>query len=150
MSTSLSATIDVQAPPAAVWAVVSDLKRMGEWSPQCKKMTVLGGEPKLGTRTINLNKRGPLVWPTSAKVVRFEPERRLAFRVTENHTIWSYELEPTETGTRVTERREAPGGTTAVSNLLVRLAFGGQRNFDGELERGMNATLAKIKAAAES
>lgn len=150
MSTSLSATIDVQAPPAEVWAVVSDLKRMGEWSPQCKKMTVLGGEPKLGTRTINLNKRGPLVWPTSAKVVRFEPERRLAFRVTENHTIWSYELEPTETGTRVTERREAPGGTTAVSNLLVWLAFGGQRNFDGELERGMNATLAKIKAAAES
>ena len=95
MSTSLSASIDVQAPPAAVWAVVSDLKRMGEWSPQCKKMTVLGGEPKLGTRTINLNKRGPLVWPTTAKVVRFEPERRLAFRVTENHTIWSYELEPT-------------------------------------------------------
>ncbi len=150
MSTSLSATIDVQAPPAAVWAVVSDLKRMGEWSPQCKKMAVLGGEPKLGTRTINLNKRGPLVWPTSAKVVRFEPERRLAFRVTENHTIWSYELEPTETGTRVTERREAPGGTTAVSNLLIRVAFGNQRNFDGELERGMNATLAKIKAAAES
>ncbi len=149
MSTALSATIDVQAPPAAVWAVVSDLERMGEWSPQCKTMKVLGGEPKLGTRTINVNKRGPVMWPTTAKVVRFEPERRLAFRVTENHTIWSYELEPTETGTRVIERREAPGGTTAVSDFLIRLAFGGQRSFDGELERGMNATLAKIKAAAE-
>jgi hypothetical protein len=29
---TLEATIDVEAAPAEVWAVVSDLRRMGEWS----------------------------------------------------------------------------------------------------------------------
>lgn len=148
MATPLSATIDIDAPPGAVWAVVSDLKRMGERSPQCAVMKVFG-PLRVGTRTVNLNRRGLLAWPTSSRVVRLEPERLLAFRITENHTVWSYFLEPTETGTRVTERREAPGGTSTVSNIAVRLALGGSANFEKELLRGMTETLTKIKAAAE-
>lgn len=94
------------------------------------------GPLRVGTRTLNVNRRGPLVWPTTSRVVRLEPERLLAFRITENHTVWSYFLEPTETGTRVTERREAPGGTTKVSDTAVRLVLGGTRNFEAELEAG--------------
>ena len=149
MATPLSVSVDIDAPPSAVWSVVSDLKRMGEWSPQCALMKVFG-PLRVGTRTLNVNRRGPLVWPTTSRVVRLEPERLLAFRITENHTVWSYFLEPTETGTRVTERREAPGGTTKVSDTAVRLVLGGTRNFEAELERGMASTLAKIKDAAES
>ncbi|GGF94749.1 polyketide cyclase [Rhodococcoides trifolii] len=149
MSKSLSATIDVDASPAAVWTVVSDLKRMSEWSPQCRVMKVLGGDVKVGARTINLNQRGPLFWPTSSKILRFEENTALAFRVVENHTVWSYTLEEIPTGTRVTERREAPGGTSGLSNFLVARVLGGIDEFDDELVAGMNATLRKIKNAAE-
>ncbi|MFZ2175578.1 MAG: SRPBCC family protein [Rhodococcus sp. (in: high G+C Gram-positive bacteria)] len=149
MAKTLEATIDIAATPQDVWAVVSDLKRMGEWSPQCRKMRVLGGVVEKGAKTVNLNRKGLLVWPTTSKVVRFEPNRSLAFRIAENRTIWSYDLEPTESGTKVTERREAPTGTSKVSQFLVKTVLGGNDDFEVELVEGMNATLARIKAAAE-
>ncbi|MCF8603135.1 SRPBCC family protein [Gordonia sp. HY442] len=143
-------SIDVTASPEAVWSVISDLKRMGEWSPQCKKMVVFGGEVKQGARTLNVNRRGPLFWPTTAKVVAFEPNREIAFRIAENRTVWSYRIEPTETGSRVTESRTAAGGTTTtVSAFLVDKVFGGNDSFEEELRAGIRETLGKVKRAAE-
>ena len=143
-------SIDVTASPEAVWSVISDLKRMGEWSPQCKKMVVFGGEVKQGARTLNVNRRGPLFWPTTAKVVAFEPNREIAFRIAENRTVWSYRIEPTETGSRVTESRTAAGGTTTtVSAFLVDKVFGGNDSFEDELRAGIRETLGKVKRAAE-
>ncbi|UYP18278.1 SRPBCC family protein [Rhodococcus sp. Z13] len=150
MSKTLEATIEIAASPEAVWAVVSDLKRMGEWSPQCRRMIVRGGPVTEGTTTININRKGLLVWPTTAKVVTFEPARRLRFRINENRTIWSFELEPTATGTRVVQRREAPTGTSKVSQTLVKYVLGGTEAFDDELTAGMNATLARLKTEIEA
>lgn len=149
MARTLEATIDIDAAPNDVWTIVSDLKRMGEWSPQCATMRVLGGPVREGTKTINVNRRGLLVWPTRSKVIRFEPNKSIAFRITDNRTIWSYELEPTGSGTRVTERREAPNGTTKISQFLVKTVFGGNDGFEQELVQGMNSTLRRIKTEAE-
>ncbi|MEO9326544.1 SRPBCC family protein [Gordonia aurantiaca] len=143
-------SIDIDATPEQVWLVISDLKRMGEWSPQCKKMIVRGGTVGLGTKTININRRGPLVWPTTAKVVRFEPNREIAFRVTENHTVWSYSITPKDSGVTLTERREVNGSTTKVSSVLVDKVLGGTESFEAELKLGMAETLGKIKRAAEN
>lgn len=150
MSKTLEASIDVNAGPEKVWKVVSDLKRMGEWSPQCKKMKVFGGTVAKGTRTLNVNRKGFLIWPTSAKVVEFEPNKTIAFRVVENKTIWSYTLTPNADGTTVVEKREAPTGTSAISSFLVRTVLGGTEQFDVELVDGMNKTLQRIKAASET
>lgn len=149
MATTLEASIDIDATPQDVWAVVSDLKRMGEWSPQCRKMRVLGGVVEEGTKTVNINRKGFLVWPTTSKVVKFQPNKAIAFRILENRTIWSYELEPTASGTKVIERREAPTGTTKVSQFLVKTVLGGNDDFEVDLVNGMNTTLARIKSAAE-
>ncbi|OZC71375.1 polyketide cyclase [Rhodococcus sp. 06-462-5] len=149
MSKTLEATIDIAASPETVWSVVSDLQRMGEWSPQCKKMKVFGGPVGKGTKTLNVNRKGMLVWPTTSKVVTFEPNRELAFRVAENKTIWSYTLTPTATGTTVVEKREAPTGTSAVSSFLVQRVLGGIDEFDVELIDGMNKTLRRIKTESE-
>ena len=147
----LEESIDIDATPQAVWAVVSDLKRMGEWSPQCTKMIISRGSVNLGTRTININRRGPLIWPTTSKVVRFTPDHEIGFRITENRTIWSFTITPTDTGVRVTERREAPGGsTTKLSSVLVDRLFGGADSFEAELKLGMAETLGKIKKVAEA
>ncbi len=105
-----------------------------------------------GARTINFNRRGLLFWPTTSRITELiPPEQKLAFRVNENHTVWTYELEPTEAGTRLVETRHAENGTTAVSNFLVKNLMGGVPSFEEELiEGGMNDSLTRIKAAAES
>lgn len=146
----IEASTDIKATPEKVWSIVSDLARMGEWSPQCRKVIVRGGTVGQGTKTINVNKRGLLVWPTTAKVVTFEPNREIAYRITENHTVWGFEITPSADGVTLTERRVAADGkTTAVSALLVDKVLGGKDNFEIELEEGIKETLAKIKAAAE-
>jgi uncharacterized protein YndB with AHSA1/START domain len=144
----LQAHIDIDAPVTKVWSLVSDLNRMPQWSPQCRLMKALG-PVRQGTMTINLNRRGRLFWPTTSVVTEVIPEKKFAFRVPINHTIWSYELEPTETGTRLTETRHAENGVTAFSNMSVNALMGGVPSFERELVEGMNATLSRIKAAAE-
>jgi uncharacterized protein YndB with AHSA1/START domain len=107
------------------------------------------GPERQGTRTLNLNRRNRMFWPSACTVVEVVPDRKLAFRVDANKTVWSYELESTGEGTRLIESRHAENGVTAFSNLSVKALFGGTDNFESELVDGMNASLARIKAAAE-
>lgn len=144
----LQAQIDISAPPARVWALISDLKKMPQWSPQCRAMKVIG-TLREGAKTLNLNRRGRLFWPTSSTITVLEPERKLAFRVDANGTEWSYELEPIEGGTRVVESRRAPHGIKKFSTVTVNAVLGGVPSFEVELVDGMNETLARLKAAAE-
>ncbi len=146
----IEASLEIAAPPARVWALLSDLTNMPRWSPQVRKTFVRGGTTRQGATMININRKGLLFWPTQAKVVEFEPERRLAFRVKENWTIWSFTLEPTaDGGTRVVERREAPQGISDLSVTLTKRVLGGLDEFRDELERGMNQTLERVKAEVE-
>lgn len=144
----LEASIDIAAAPEQVWAVVSDLERMPEWSPQCTRMKVFG-PVREGAWTLNLNKDGWKRWPTTSRVVRFEPNRAVAFKVVENRMVWSFELEPTESGTRLTQRRDVSRGQTAFSRNAIKLALGGESDFETKLLAGMNSSLGKIKAAVE-
>jgi len=144
----LQAQIDINAPVAKVWALISDLSRMPQWSPQCRMMKPLG-PLRQGTRTINLNRRNYAFWPTTSTVTEVIPEQKVAFRVNANNTVWCYELEPTDIGTRVVETRHAENGVKAFSNMTVNALFGGVPSFEQELVEGMNASLARIKAAAE-
>lgn len=144
----LKAEIEIDAPVSKVWSLISDVSRMPQWSPQCRIMKALG-PIRPGTRTINLNRRGPLFWPTTAVITEVIPERKFAFRIPINTTVWSYELEPTEGGTRLTETRHAENGVTALSTAVTKAALGGVDTFEGELLDGMQQGLARIKAAAE-
>jgi uncharacterized protein YndB with AHSA1/START domain len=144
----LQTQIDIDAPPATVWALISDFSRMPQWSPQCRMMKSLG-PVQPGTKTININRRNWMYWPTMCTVTEVIPEQKLAFRVNTNNTVWSYELAPTDTGTRVVESRNAENGVKPVANFTVKTLFGGVPNFERELIDGMNASLARIKAAAE-
>ena len=144
----LQAEIDINAPVSRVWDLVSDLSRMPQWSPQCRMMKLLG-PLRPGTRTINLNRRNMLFWPTTATITEVIPERKIAFRIPINTSVWSYELEPTATGTRLVETRHAENGVRAVSTAVTKAALGGVDTFETALIEGMNQSLARIKAAAE-
>ena len=133
-----------------VWEVVSEVRNATEWSSQAWRIFSPGGRTTKGTWAINLNKRGPIVWPTTSRVVEFEPGRRFANRINENTTVWVFELEPTPSGgTRLTERREVPDGLTFISRFLTDKLFGGQKSFTAEMDRGVSTSLQRIKALAE-
>ena len=146
----LEASIDIAATPADVWALVSDLRNMPRWSPQCRKTIVRGGVMQEGAKLININRRGLLFWPTQAMVTEFVPERRIAFKIRENWTIWSFELSATPGGTRLVQRREAPKGISDVSVGLTKAVLGGVEGFTTELRQGMDQTLQRIKRDAEA
>ena len=151
LAPSLEATIDIDAPPEKVWAMVSDIERMSSWSPQVVSSTIDGDAVGVGTTFVNENHRGDVVWPTNARVVAFEPPRAFAFKVKENRLVWSFHLEPlADGGTRVTQRREAPDGITELSIGFTRMYLGGVEAFTDAQRAGMRETLERLKADAES
>lgn len=153
----ISASIEIAAPPARVWAEISDLRNMARWSPQTAKSILRSDGPATasGAKFLNINRKGLLVWPTQSKVVRFvEPTGstggEIAWRVKENFTIWSLTLEPTaDGGTRVTSTREAPDGISDVSVRLTKVVFGGVPKFTATLQSDMGSTLQRIKDQVE-
>jgi len=145
----LQAETEINAPVDKVWNLVSDLSRMPQWSPQCRLMKSFG-PLRPGTRTFNLNRRNYLFWPTTSTITEVIPQRKLAFRVNANNTVWSYELEPTPNGTRVVETRHAENGIKAISTMTTNAVLGGVPGFEQELVEGMELSLARIKAAAET
>ncbi|WP_054812317.1 SRPBCC family protein [Nocardia arizonensis] len=149
MPNTLEAAIDISAPPDKVWKVVSDLKRMPEFSPNTVRMIPVG-TPKAGTWTVNWNRDGRKFYPTTSRIVRFEPDKGFAFRMNENFTVWSFTLEPTETGTRLTQRRDVVNGVSWPVRKMVDALLGGEEAFEANLVRGMNETLGKIKTAVEA
>ncbi|MFI9506683.1 SRPBCC family protein [Nocardia sp. NPDC052566] len=149
MPNTLEATIDISAPPEQVWAVVSDFKRVSEFSPHTVKMVPLG-TPKAGTWTVNWNKDGKKYYPTTSRIVRYEPNQAFAFRMNENFTVWSYTLEPTATGTKLIQRRDVPNGVSLPVRKVIDAVLGGEQSFEADLVDGMQVTLGRIKAAVES
>ncbi|MGP9724871.1 SRPBCC family protein [Corynebacterium sp. AOP40-9SA-29] len=151
MTTELiTASRTVQASPDAVWAAVTDLDAIGERSPQCRKMFVLGGTPGVGTTTLNLNRRGVLFWPTWSKITRWSPNETLEWRIPINGSHWRFELTDNGDGTtELTESRIVDGDTSLLSRVLVATALGGNDTFEGELQKGIEQTLAAIASSAE-
>lgn len=148
----LEASIEIDAEPAAVWPLVSDVCRMSEWSPQVTSTRLRSGfdAVALGAEFTNRNHYGELEWTTHAKVVRFEPGRALAFRVEENWQVWSFELTPLDGGrTLLTQRRAAPDGLSDLSLELTNGFMGGVASFTETMRAGMRETLEAIKATAE-
>ena len=146
--TSDKVTSDVSAPPERVYELISDITRMGEWSPECRRCEWIDGVtgPAVGARFRGHNRLGPLRWSTTSKVVAADPGREFAFTVVvgdRDETRWRYQLERTDSGTSVTESYEfvwAPLRIRLGNMLMPRAKL---------LNQGMRKTLARIKAAAE-
>lgn len=144
----ISATVDIAAPVDLVWSVVSDVGRMPQFSPELQKVFVLGSRGGVGRQLIGVNRRNWLWWPTTSRIVRWEPGRAIAWRTRESGATWVYELEPIDgDGTRVTASRVLPGFTLA-SKLMTPL-MGGALGHDRELADGLGETLQRIKATLE-
>jgi uncharacterized protein YndB with AHSA1/START domain len=144
----ISASVEVEAAPDTVWEVVSDVTRMSEWSPECRRIVVLGSPKRgVGTRLLGLNRRGWAVWPTTSTVTRFEPGRAVAWKTRESGATWTYELAPSAAGTTLTGRRDLPSYT--LGTRVMAPLIGGAQGHDGELADGIRTTLERIRSAVE-
>lgn len=147
----ITADIEIDAPVEAVWAVVSDVRRMPEFSPELRRVVMLGRKRGLGAQLVGINRRKAVVWPTRSKVVRWEPGRAVAWRTIESGATWVYELEPLGEGdrprTRLTGRRVLTRYT--LGSRLLTPVLGGAAGHDRELAEGIAHTLARIKAVVE-
>jgi uncharacterized protein YndB with AHSA1/START domain len=148
---TLEESIEIAASPAEVWALVSDPRRLKEWSPQVDSTRLADGHDDItvGTRLTNRNVQGELAWITHAEVVRLQPGREIAFRIEENWSVWSFLVEPTAAGVRLTQRREAPEGLSPSSVQAQETWLGGQAAFTETLRAGMSETLHGIRAVVE-
>jgi hypothetical protein len=153
MPEAASVSIHVDAPPDAVYALVSDLPRMGEWSPECQRCEWLGGASAatVGARFKGRNRIGWRRWSTKGEVVAAAPRRALAWGVRSGFNLpvarWRYVMEPKpEGGTEVTESTEDQRGR--IMHVLGWLATGVSDRGPHNTE-GMRQTLQRIKAEAE-
>jgi uncharacterized protein YndB with AHSA1/START domain len=145
----ITESVEIDAAPAEVWSVVGDLTRMPEWSPELRRLVLLGrGGVSVGSTLLGLNRRGWVAWPTTSKVVRLEPERAVAWRTRESGATWSYELSPSGTGTRLTGRRDLPA--FSVATTVLGPVIGGAAGHDRELAEGIRTTLQRIKSTVEA
>jgi len=150
-----SVSTEISAPPQRVYELVSDITRMGQWSPECYECRWAKGAtgPAVGARFKAKNKgaRGPS-WSSTPVVTVAEPGRTFAFNRSGpgiGSYTWRYDFEPIATGTRLTESFEAerPLGKAMT---WITMKWTGSADRDADLHQGMLTTLARIKEAAEA
>lgn len=148
--TTDNAQVEIAASPDAVYALIADVTRMGEWSPECHTCVWRDGTPgAVGSTFKGSNKNGLLRWSTVSKVLVAKPGEEFAFATqagTRDSTVWRYRLETLASGTRLTESYEALYAPKLIE-LAERYVLRGR---PAQLQRGMQATLSRIKTVAES
>jgi hypothetical protein len=151
MNTRLEISRDMAASPDAVYATISDVTRMGEWSEECHACAWHEGYdgPVVGATFDGFNRYGEHEWTTQGQVVEAEPGRAFAFECSMmefHYSTWGYRIEPTESGCRVTEWSEdlRPESALEFSKQLSGVDDRAERN-----RLTMSGTLERLAAAVE-
>lgn len=149
-----SVSLHIDAPPDAVYALVSDVTRMPEFSPEILSCRWLNGAsgPTVGVCFAARNKvpRRPS-WTNKPIVTVVEPGRAFAFARTEKFAgtvSWSYRFEPDATGTTVTEAYDVTTPLSPIGWFIIGTLFG-RSDRRSDLRTGMTQTLERLRDAAE-
>lgn len=146
------AEIDIAAPPDAVWDLLADVTRMGEWSPECYRCAWLDGGtgPREGARFKGWNRQDlgpiPVRWATTSTVVESHRGEVFSFTTKDSGATWTYRLAATpDGGTHLVETR-----TDGTKPLLAKVFNAVMPARDERLRTGMQQTLDRLKATAEA
>ena len=151
MADKIELVRDIAASPEAVYDAISDVTRMGQWSPECYACEWTDGfdGPAIDAVFNGHNRHDDHEWTTQGKVIEADRGRAFAFECSMNDfhfSTWGYRIEPTEKGSRVTEWSE---------NLLPESAADVARQISGVEDRAarnretMRTTLDRLATALE-
>ena len=125
------ATVDVvvDAPPTAVWEVVGDPTRTGEWSHECIDGRIRRRRnhgPAVGARFRGRNQVGRNGWSRTSEIVAVDEGRSISWRTIpsplhNDSTTWTISVEPADGGgaTRIVQHYEI----TKLSPVMDRLIW---------------------------
>jgi uncharacterized protein YndB with AHSA1/START domain len=141
---TVTASTVIDAPAETIFAILTDPSQHPaiDGSGTVRGSATGAQRLELGSEFGMSMKQGA-AYRTANKVVEFEPGKLIAWRHKAPHR-WRYELAPDPSGgTRVTETWD-----------ISRWPFGARQGLDlvlgGKTRKGIEATLVKLKAAAEA
>jgi uncharacterized protein YndB with AHSA1/START domain len=144
------ATTTITAPITEVYAAVTDVTRMGEWSPECTACRWVDDAtgPTVGAEFEgdNVAALGPITlkrWTTTSKVLDAEPNVSFEF-IAEGYSTWRYEFAEQDGATVVTESFSYPPYAGWQKWVYDRLL-----NRQKAMTKGMQSTLDRIKQSLE-
>ena len=142
----------VPAPPDRVYALVSDVTRTPEYSPEVTSCAWVGPvvDPRPGDRFRAVNDVGRgRPWTNTPVVTTATAGREFAFARTERMagTVeWRFVLEPVENdATRVTQSYEVTAPVSRLGWFWIGTVYG-RKDRRGDLRRGMEQSLERIRA----
>ncbi len=151
MTERIEISRDIAASPEEVYAAISDVTRMGEWSPECHTCAWHDGfdSPVVGAVFDGHNRNGDHEWTSQGKVVEADPGRSFVFECSMfdfHFSTWGYRIEPSGTGSRITEWSE---DLRPESVLEMSKEMSGVDDRDARNRETMSGTLERLAAALE-
>lgn len=147
---SATGTVQIDAGPDAVYALITDLTALADCAEENVGMTWRKGESaRPGAVFVGHNRNGARKWSTSCTVTDAEPGRRFAFDV-RSAVIpvarWSYEIAATDDGCQVTESMwdRRPGWFVGIAGLVT-----GVKDRPTVNTEHIRLTLERLKQRAE-
>ncbi len=106
-------SLQVEATPEQVWALLTDITRAGEWSHENTGGEWLDGAtgPVPGARFRGRNAQGTYRWTRQCEILAVDPGRSISWRTIptrlyRDSTVWTYVLERNSGGCRITQHFE--------------------------------------------
>ncbi len=151
------ASVHIEAAPDVVYSLISDITRMGEWSPECEGGDWTDGSaPAVGAQFHGRNRRGDNEWTTPNTVIAADAGREFAWVVgTPEFQVctWRFSLTPENGGTTVTESFELGKEEVGFRATVLELPEDERPNLinarTDQLVEDIRHTLASLKEAAE-
>jgi uncharacterized protein YndB with AHSA1/START domain len=151
MTPTVEISRDIAAPADVVYAAISDVTRMGEWSEECYacEWHESFDGPAIGATFDGHNRNGEHEWTTQGRVIEADPGKAFAFECSQydfHFSTWGYRIEPTVSGCKVTEWSEdlRPESVLEYSKTLSGVEDRTERN-----RQTMSGTLERLAAALE-
>jgi uncharacterized protein YndB with AHSA1/START domain len=151
MTRHVEVSRSIAASPDEVYAAISDVTRMGEWSVECHACEWHEGVegPAVGARFDGHNRNGEHEWVTQGTITVAEPGREFVFECSMrdfHFSTWGYRIEPTESGCVVTEWSDdlRPESALQYSAQVSGVSDRAERN-----RQTISGTLDRLAAALE-
>ncbi|MET8248669.1 SRPBCC family protein [Streptomyces sp. NPDC005202] len=156
---TVEAAVWIDAPPQAVWDLVSDIGLMPRISNELQSVEWLDGcsGPRVGARFLGRSRHEALgEWSTTSYVVTYEPPRVFSWAVQDRQNpsaVWRFTLEPQEGGTLLRQWAQLGPGPSGLSLAIEQMPDKEQKIVFvrlREFETAIRATLTTVKEIAES